>query len=107
MKRALAKIQHDMACFAAQQCTEKYLKASLEEAGISFPITHDLVKLLKLILPVKSAWNLLQADLVYLNAFAVDYRYPGVNATKMMAQDAIKSCRNVRKVIRTTFGLPV
>jgi len=96
-----------MACFAAQQCVEKYLKASLEEAGISFPVTHDLVKLLKLILPIKPAWNLLQTDLIYLNAFAVDYRYPGVSATKGMAQDAIKCCRNARKVIRKSFRLPV
>lgn len=107
MRRARKNPNYDMACFAAQQCAEKYLKASLEEARISFPATHDLVKLLKLILPVKSTWNLLQADLIYLNAFAVDYRYPGVKATKVMAQDAIKSCRRVRKLIRTAFSLPV
>jgi hypothetical protein len=37
----------------------------------------------------------------------VDYRYPGAAATKADAQEAIKSCRRVRKVIRTSFGLPV
>ncbi len=105
--RARKKPHYNVACNLAQQCAEKYLKASLEEAGISFPKTHDLVKLLNLILPVEPTWNVLRADLVYLNTFAVDYRYPGVNATRAMARDAIKSCRNLRKVVRASLGLPV
>jgi len=34
---------YDLVCFLSQQCAEKYLKARLVEAGISFPKTHDLV----------------------------------------------------------------
>jgi HEPN domain-containing protein len=34
---------YDAVCFHAQQCLEKYLKARLQEAGIVFPKTHDLV----------------------------------------------------------------
>ena len=33
----------DAACFFCQQCIEKYLKARLLEAGITFPRTHDLL----------------------------------------------------------------
>src|SRR5688572_684342 len=33
-------------CFHAQQCSEKYLKARLNEASIQFHKTHDLEKLL-------------------------------------------------------------
>jgi HEPN domain-containing protein len=40
----------DSAAFHAQQCVEKYLKARLQEAGIIFPFTHDLVALLNLTL---------------------------------------------------------
>ena len=36
----------DAGCFHRQQCVEKYLKARLIEAGISFPRTHDLLQLL-------------------------------------------------------------
>ena len=36
----------DIVCFHLQQCVEKYLKARLEEAGLSFPKTHDLEQLL-------------------------------------------------------------
>jgi HEPN domain-containing protein len=96
-----------MACFAAQQCAEKYLKARLQEAGVNFKKTHDLEELLKLVLPIESTWNTLLPDLKYLNGFAVDFRYPGASATKLQAKNAIKSCRNVRKVIRVSFGLPV
>ncbi len=38
----------DAICFHAQQCAEKYLKARLQEAGISFPKTHSLPMLLNL-----------------------------------------------------------
>lgn len=96
-----------MACFATQQCAEKYLKARLVEAGISFKKTHDLEALLNLVLPIEPAWNALLYDLQNLNEYAVEFRYPGKSATKVDAQDAIKSCRRVRKVIRTAFGLPI
>ncbi len=42
---------HDAASFHAQQCAKKYLKALLEESGIGFPRTHDLGKLLSLLVP--------------------------------------------------------
>ncbi len=35
----------DAVCFHAQQCVEKYLKALLQDRGIDFPRTHDLVAL--------------------------------------------------------------
>lgn len=105
--RARKNPNYDGACFNAQQCAEKYLKARLQEAGVNFKKTHDLEELLILVLPIEPSWSAMQADLHFLKDFAVDYRYPGVNATRAMARDAIKSCRNVRKVIRTSFGLPV
>ena len=40
------------ACFHAQQCVEKYIKARLIEAETPFPKTHDLSALLSLVLPV-------------------------------------------------------
>jgi len=96
-----------MACFAAQQCAEKYLKARLQEAGVNFKKTHDLEGLLMLILPIEPLWKVLSSDLKYLNDFAVDFRYPGAVATKLQAKNAIKSCRHARQVARTVFGLPV
>ena len=55
--RARKSPNYDSACFHAQQCAEKYLKARLQEAEISFPKTHDLTKLLDLLLPVEPCFE--------------------------------------------------
>jgi len=98
---------HDAACFHAQQCAEKYLKARLEEAGVPIPKTHNLYALLTLILLIEPSWNSLAADVNVLSTFAVAYRYPGVSAARVDATDAIKRCRRVRSVVRQAFGLPI
>ena len=98
---------YDSTCFHAQQCAEKYLKARLDEAGIAFSKTHNLSLLLGLVLQIESQWITLQPQTNALSDYAVDFRYPGKFATKADAQQAIKDCREVRRVIRTAFGLPV
>ncbi|MEW6209642.1 MAG: HEPN domain-containing protein [Acidobacteriota bacterium] len=105
--RARKHPSYDAAAFHAQQCAEKYLKARLEEAGITFTRTHDLLVLHQLVLAVEPNWAGLQSFLIFLNPFAVAYRYPGISATRDDARDALKNCREVRRVIRTSFGLPV
>jgi HEPN domain-containing protein len=103
--RARRSANYDAACFHAQQSAEKYLKARLEEAGISAGRTHDLSRLLSLVLPVEPSWSVLRPELIVLTDFAVDYRYPGSSATSADAKDAVQRCRKVRRVIRRSFGL--
>jgi HEPN domain-containing protein len=103
--RARRSANYDATCFHAQQCAEKYLKARLEEAGVISGKTHDLVKLLSLVLPLEPSWSVLRPDLIVLTNFAVDYRYPGISATKLDGKDAVQKCTNVRSVIRRSFGL--
>jgi HEPN domain-containing protein len=98
---------YDGVCFHCQQCAEKYLKARLIEAGISFARIHDLLVLHQLVLQAEPGWQGLQAFLISLNPFAVGYRYPGFTATKSDAKDAIRDCKEVRRMIRQAFGLPV
>jgi len=98
---------YDGVCFHCQQCVEKYLKARLEEAGVNFPKTHDLIKLLGLVITVEPQWVALHPLIATLNPYAVGYRYPGLTATKADAMAAIKDCKEVRRVIRAAFGLPV
>jgi HEPN domain-containing protein len=105
--RARKDPNYDAACFHTQQCAEKYLKARLQEASIPVPRTHNLSDLLKLTLPIEPSWSALQNDLIALNNYGVDYRYPGQSAAKFDAKDAIKRCRKVRRVICQSFGLPV
>jgi HEPN domain-containing protein len=105
--RARKSPNYDAACFHAQQCVEKYLKARLEEAGLNVPKTHNLYALLTLILPIEPKWNVLASDLNVLSTFAVVYRYPGISATRIDAKDAIRRCRKVRGIVRQAFRLPV
>ena len=65
---------HDEVCFHCQQSAEKYLKARLEEAGIVSPKTHDLRRLLNLILPVEPLWAALLHALASLSVYAVEFR---------------------------------
>ena len=56
MRRRKQRV-YDAACFHSQQTVEKYFKARLCEAGAVFPKTHDLVALLKLLLPMEPLWS--------------------------------------------------
>ena len=105
--RARQRPNYDAACFHAQQCAEKYLKARLEEAGIAFSRTHNLTSLLTLALAVEPTWTVLQPYLTALNIYAVAFRYPGSSATKGNAANALKAGRYVRRMVRQSFDLPV
>ncbi|MHC4666256.1 MAG: HEPN domain-containing protein [Planctomycetota bacterium] len=72
-----SEANYDGVCFHAQQCAEKYLKASLCEAGISFSKIHDLVALLEQVLDIEPGWERFREDLAYLSDSAVTFRYPG------------------------------
>jgi len=103
--RARRDPNHDSACFHAQQCVEKYLKARLQEAGLAFPKTHDLTELLKRVLAVESAWASLNPQLTQLVNYAVVFRYPGISARKSDARMAWTACRVVRRAVRQSLGL--
>jgi len=103
--RARKAPNYDAACFHAQQCAEKYLKALLQENGIAFGKTHDLVALYRLLLPADPSWATMHDDLDKLTAYAVDFRYPGAYATKENARDAVAICRAVRTRARASLGL--
>jgi HEPN domain-containing protein len=105
--RARKRPNYYGACFHAQQCAEKYLKARLEEAGIPFSRTHNLISLLTLVLAVEPTWTVLQPHLTALTIYAVAFRYPGISATKGNVANAVKDCRAVRRMVRQSFGLPV
>jgi HEPN domain-containing protein len=103
--RARKDPNYDSACFHAQQCAEKYLKARLTEANVAFRRSHDLVMLLNLLLPIEPSWQALMPQLTILTVFAVDFRYPGMAANKALAKQAYVACREVRQVVRISFGL--
>ncbi len=103
--RARKAPNYDAACFHAQQCAEKYLKALLQEADIPFGKTHNLIGLLDLLLPFDPSWDVLRTDLQTLGVFAVYVRYPGTKANKQAAWEALQLCRAVRTKARAALGL--
>ena len=96
---------YDGACFHAQQCAEKYLKARLCEAGIPFGRIHDLVALLESVVQSEPPWEDFREDLAFLSEFAVAYRYPGASASRESALDARRRCRRFRHAARSALGL--
>jgi len=94
-------------CFHAQQCAEKYLKARLNEASISFYKTHDLEQLLNQILTVEPLWAAFRPSLKLLTDSGVLPRYPGNVFTKTEARRALNTARAFRKEVRISLGLPL
>ena len=97
---------HDATCFHCQQGAEKYLKAVLEELGCTVPRTHNLVALLRLLVPHHGSLARLRRGLDFLTRFAVDTRYPGDDATKRQAVAAERWAGRVRETCRAILGLP-
>jgi HEPN domain-containing protein len=103
--RARKNPNYDAACFFSQQCIEKYIKARLQEADIEFGKIHDLVKLLELVSPAEVLWELYRPTFRPITAYAVNFRYPGENASKEDAAKVLKICRDFRKIARFSLGL--
>jgi HEPN domain-containing protein len=80
----------DAVCFHAQQAVEKYLKALLQQLEIPFPKTHDLAVLLNLALSQVPDLEALIPDIEWVSSFAVEFRYPGEDATQEDAEMALQ-----------------
>lgn len=94
--RARKAPNYDAACFHAQQCIEKYMKARLQNAGIPFGKTHDLIALLELCITIEPLWEAFRTSLIILNRYAVDFRYPGESATREEGKEAVSIMRLLR-----------
>lgn len=103
--RARRQPNYDAVCFHSQQCVEKFLKARLIEAGLRFGKTHDLEQLLDLVILVEPLWATFRATLNSLNSYAVDFRYPGESATRVIAKTAVGDAQRVCRLIRESLGV--
>ncbi len=97
---------HNAVCFHCQQAAEKFLKALMEEQGLSIPKTHDLDDLRKLLLPHHPLLQPFRRGLVFLTRFAVETRYPGDRANKREAESSLRWAGKVRATVRALLGLP-
>lgn len=90
----------DGACFHAQQCAEKYLKAMLVMRGKSFPKTHDLIELMRLCEKAGIIVPIAEDPLDKLSDWAATARYPGAIPPVVEAREALESAKAVRKFAR-------
>ncbi len=93
------------ACFHAQQCAEKYLKALLVFRGQDFPKTHDLVALSTLCEQAGIIVPIHPDDLDQLSAYAVGIRYPGEEPALEEARIAVRIAGKIRRFARRLLGL--
>jgi len=98
--RARKHPNYDASCFHAQQCVEKYMKATLIEAGSGFERTHDLPALLDQLKVINPFWEALRQAATILSDYAVRFRYPGSSADKVMAKTAHQACEFIRESLR-------
>ncbi|MCE9645779.1 MAG: HEPN domain-containing protein [Chloroflexi bacterium] len=103
--RARRSPNYDAVCFHCQQCAEKYLKAVLQENDKHIPKIHNLVELMLLCEEVDGSFEMLRADLVAMERYAVRGRYPGEVAEKEDARSAYAAVGTVRKFVRQKLGL--
>jgi len=74
----LADVVLEDACYHAQQCAEKALKALLLYRGITFPRTHVVELLLDLLKAESESIPRDVDEALVLTQYAVQTRYPGI-----------------------------
>ncbi|OHB75874.1 MAG: DNA-binding protein [Planctomycetes bacterium RBG_16_55_9] len=97
---------YDAVCFHAQQCVEKYLKATLVDEGVEFEKTHDLGILLSMLVRFEPSWEELREAMNSLAGLAVEVRYPGYSAEAEDADEAVEIAIKVRRIVRQRLRLP-
>jgi predicted nucleotidyltransferase/HEPN domain-containing protein len=89
------------ACFHAQQCIEKEMKAFLTVANVDALRTHALERLVEQCADIDETFAAWEPRLAPLSDYAVDARYPdGPNATYAEAEVAMSTTVEFRAFIR-------
>ena len=102
--RARKAPNYDAACFHAQQCVEKLIKAVLIQHEIPFRRIHDLEVLLDACLELHPLWESLRTDTQLLTQYAVQFRYPGESADKDEAKEAISAMKRCDQELRRALS---
>jgi HEPN domain-containing protein len=88
---------YDAACFHAQQCIEKLLKAAVIAKGEIPPKTHDLTILSGLLTSLDPGWHWPVEELRLLSHSAVIFRYPGESADREEAEAVLTVAKALRQ----------
>jgi len=99
LARKRKRVVPDAVCFHCQQCIEKYLKAFLLSEGVEPPAIHDLQSLRMLCSQIDKEFDGIKGTLDILNAYAVNFRYPGEEATIEESKEAVCIMRRLKDFI--------
>jgi len=72
---------------------------------VIFSKTHDLRELRRLIMPADPTFDLITDLLLRLNPYAVEFRYPGEEATVAEAREAVTAMKTVCCFVRGKLKL--
>ncbi len=102
---SLTPTHTDQICFLCQQAVEKYVKALMQHLGLTIPKTHDIPRLISLLLPHDATLSPHRRGTKTFSRYAVDYRYPGLDTTPRQARLAMKKAELFREVVCKRLGL--
>lgn len=97
----------DKVVYDCAQCAEKYLKGFLVHYNRSFRFRHDLTDLKRRCQDVNPDFGLIEDDIITLNRWGSEVRYPGLSAATDDVKDAIVAVKRARKFVRKKMGMPL
>jgi HEPN domain-containing protein len=95
----------DKVAYDCAQSAEKYLKAFLVRHKKTFRFRHDLTDFRSRCQDVDGDFGLIEDDLLVLNRWSSEIRYPGLSATLEESRDCVAAIKRVRKLVRAKLGL--
>lgn len=102
--RSHKKGMPDIVCYHSQQSAEKYLKAYLTFRRTKYPKTHDLEKLLDLILAFDPLAEAVREAAKFLNPYSIIVRYPGDEAHRAEAKQSLQMLDSIRELLKDRIG---
>ena len=103
--RARKAPNYDAVCFHCQQCAQKYLKAILQANERHIPKIHNLIELLSLCREIDPTTEMLRPDLIAVERFSLQVRYPGTRAEKEDAAESYQATKVIREFIRQKLAI--
>lgn len=102
------RVPTDTVCFHCQQVAEKYLKAYLVLNNIQFGKIHNLLRLLELCKAVDASFEQLRDQLVVINDYAVEIRYPDTWFEPELADalEAYEIAKQVKAFVSSRMNFP-
>lgn len=94
----------DTLCYHCQQAVEKYLKGLLTLKKIDFIKTHDLSYLVKLSKSATGQIDDIEDDILSLNKYAIEARYPAdipIHYPIKEAKDSLKKATSILGFIKS------